>query len=114
MDTDTDIDINGDKDDQQNHSSVFEIGSRVEKVMGVNLGSKGNVIKVDGDKVKVRFDDIGLECKMQYKSAFVLLREAVEEDWDNISSLWEIISQYLDINIDNLKKGIYPTYNDDK
>jgi hypothetical protein len=32
---DTDIDINGDNDDQQNHASVFEIGRRVEKVMGV-------------------------------------------------------------------------------
>ena len=82
--------------------------------MGVNLGSKGNVIKFDGDKVKVGFDDMDLECRMQDKSAFVLLRAAVEEDWDNISSLWEKIRQYLDINIDKLKKGIYPTYNDDK
>ena len=44
----------------------------------------------------------------------MLLRAAVEEDRDNTSSLWEKISQYLDINIDKLKKGIYPTYNDDK
>ena len=72
---DTDIDINGDDD----------IGRWVEKVKWENLGSKGNVIKVVGDKVKARFDNLDLECRMQDKNAFVLLRANVEEE--NISPI---------------------------
>ena len=101
----------GDEDDHQggdDNAYIFKIGDRVEKIKGSSLGTRGTVTKVVGDKIKARYDseypDDNIECYIQDQNSFALLRATNEEDCDYTTSLWEEISNYLDINMDNLKE----------